>query len=143
MGTSIAFNPGVFLQLFPEFQQQGVTVAQLNMYVGLASQYLRNDGGGPVRTVQEQANLLNLIVAHITALLAQNNGQPPSSLVGRIASASEGSVNVSADMPTNPTEAWFNQTRYGAMFWAGTRQYRNMRYMAPRKRLFYPYRWPY
>lgn len=148
MGVQVSFNYGGWLAAFPEFQAIGITQEQADFYVNLSAQYLRNDGQGPVGTVLEQTNLLYLIVAHI-AWLFQNNPvtqQPATTLVGRIAAAGEGSVNVSAEMPADPNAAWFNQTKYGAAFWAGSKQYRTARYITkplPYRRIFNPWQWPY
>ncbi|MBS0990103.1 DUF4054 domain-containing protein, partial [Acetobacter okinawensis] len=51
-------------------------------------------------------------------------------LVGRVASASRGSVSVTTDY-AHPSErvAWFAQTPYGAAFWAATRGLRQARYI--------------
>ena len=63
-------------------------------------------------------------------------------LVGRVASASEGSVSVSLEYAssTSVNQAWFFQTPYGAQFWQATAAYRQMRYVAPMPRNFNP--WP-
>src|SRR5262249_37816262 len=68
----------------------------------------------------------------------QVNGQPstdPGALpnpgtVGRVASATEGSVSVTLEMPNQPAAAaWYLQTPYGASFWAATALYRTARYV--------------
>lgn len=144
MGVIIGFNVGQFTQTFPEFAY--IPAPQLTNYFNLATQYVRNDGGGPVEDTQTQTNLLYLVTAHITKLLANlPNGQPASGAsgqVGRIQNASEGSVSVGLDMgSTTNQEAWFNQTQYGAMFWAASRPFRTMRWIPPRRRrIFNPWR---
>ena len=70
-----------------------------------------------------------MITAHIASILAPLNGQPSNPLVGRISNASEGSVSVQTDMPTNPNAAWWNQTKYGALAWAALAPYRTMTYL--------------
>ena len=68
-----------------------------------------------------------LPTAHIAQLFApMANGQPASTLVGRINSATQGSVSVQAAYSNNVTEqmAWFVQTQYGAMYWVATAPYR-------------------
>ena len=51
-------------------------------------------------------------------------GAPAPAIVGRISSASEGSVSVSSEYKDSgsPSEAFFTQTKYGAMFWQATAQ---------------------
>lgn len=74
--------------------------------------------------------LLYLLVAHLAKLFGTINGTPPSDLVGRISSASKGSVSVTSEFPqsANAMEAWFMQTQYGAMFWVATMQFRTFQY---------------
>jgi phage tail sheath gpL-like len=82
--------------------------------------------------------LLNMLTAHIVKLYsAQTNGQPDSAgssanpgVVGRVSAATEGSVNVTLEMPNQPAAAaWYLQTSYGASFWAATAVYRTARYV--------------
>lgn len=104
--------------------------------------------------------LLNMLTSHIVRLYApQVNGQsddidsgssPNPGTVGRIDSATEGSVTVSLDMPNQPqAAAWYMQTQYGASFWAATAVYRTARYVPanPMQPAFpaggAPYGWPY
>jgi hypothetical protein len=53
-----------------------------------------------------------------------------SSLVGRISSASEGSVSIATDYNIGGNSAqWYNQTPYGAEYWALTVRYRSSLYV--------------
>jgi hypothetical protein len=54
------------------------------------------------------------------------NITPPLGIVGRINSASEGDVSVSAEWqaPANANQAYFVQTKYGAQYWTMTAKYR-------------------
>ena len=82
----------------------------------------------------QRSMLLNMVTAHIATLNAPLNGQPSSPLVGRISNASEGSVSVQTQNDYPPgTPQWWQQTKYGAAFWAATAGYRTMRYVAPRR----------
>lgn len=132
MGAVATPNYAAWEALFPEFSN--VNSAQYALYFDLAAQYCRNDGCGPASTVAIQTRLLNLMTAHIAFLLAgDNKSDGASSLVGRINTASEGSVSVGAEMPgANATSAWYLQTKYGAAFWQATAPYRTARYRAPR-----------
>lgn len=77
--------------------------------------------------------LLNLLTAHIAALNAPLNGQPSSPLVGRINSASEGSVSVQTQFDAPPgTPQWFMQTKYGSAYWTATASSRSFRYIPGR-----------
>jgi hypothetical protein len=77
-----------------------------------------------------------MIVAHLTLLLQGSNDgagniQPPVGIVGRIASAAEGAVNVASefDAPPNANQAFFIQTKYGALYWTATARYRMFVYV--------------
>lgn len=69
-----------------------------------------------------RAVLLNMLTAHVVKLAS---AMATGGLVGRINSATEGSVTVSAEMgPASGTSAWYMQTQYGATYWQATAQYR-------------------
>ncbi|WP_233867119.1 DUF4054 domain-containing protein [Paraburkholderia adhaesiva] len=128
---------------------------QAQAYFGEAQLFCDNTPMSPVRNLAIRATLLNLLVAHLamlnmpqgTASGATSGGSTsaasagPSPLVGRITSATEGSVSVATQMDVPPGSAqWFNQTPYGAEFWAATAAYRTMRYIAaPPPRNLDPY----
>jgi hypothetical protein len=94
--------------------------------------YLNNSGGSPVCSVPLQAQLLNLLTAHLCQLFVPNpasgTGTQPG-LVGRISSASEGSVSVSAEYAagTLANASWYVQTQAGASYWEATKVYRTFR----------------
>ena len=51
--------------------------------------------------------------------------------VGRVDTATEGSVSVgfAYELPAGSAmAAWFNQTKYGALYWMMTAQFRSMKY---------------
>lgn len=139
MGVQVTFNYATWAQAFPQFSSLSEDQV-VNGALPLAELYCRNDGGGPVSSSAVQTNLLNLMVAHICQLLYGVNGQGPSGIVGRITDATEGSVSVSADFPSTPSNAWFLQTPFGAAFWQATAVYRTMRFMPGPQRVFNP--WP-
>lgn len=63
---------------------------------------------------------LYLLTSHIAALNSPTpDGQQGSTLVGRINSATEGSVSVQAqwDSSGSPNESYFTQTKWGAQYW--------------------------
>jgi hypothetical protein len=145
LGVQVTFSFAGFQALFPQFfvAAPGFTPLTELQVTGpiltLAEQYCRNDGGGPVCSAASQTNLLNLMVAHVAQLLFGSSTQPLSPIVGRINTASEGSVSLGADFPDQePSAAWYNQTQYGAMFWAATKQYRTGFYIPGPRRIFNP-----
>lgn len=133
MGVVVTFDYPTWVQLFPQFAY--LSSQQIGLYFNLAEQLHRNDGGGPVTDPTTQSNLLNLLTAHIAQLFAPtpNSTQPARdpSVVGRITSASEGSVSVATEfpMPSNPSSAWFMQTQWGTMYWTASAPFRTMRYL--------------
>jgi hypothetical protein len=92
--------------------QKGVTQAAATAAFAKAGMFVNNTGLSPVQDADQRQAVLNDIAAHLLQL--QLNSAAGGG-VGRISSASEGSVSVSFDMPTtNATEAWWMQTAYGA-----------------------------
>ncbi len=164
MGVIVTFSYPVWIAQFPFFagvaqsdviqtyfdpsSQQTLTLG----YLGLAQLYVRNDGGGPVSNPNIQLNLLNLAVCHIAFINSpQTNGvpttgglEPAPGVVGRISTATEGSVTVNAELPQPPsgTAAWWNQTQWGAQAYQLMAAYRTMRYLPGRVRNFGPYGYP-
>lgn len=96
MGVVI-FDPSAFKLRYPEFSS--VDDVLLQQYFTQATIYLDNTDSSRVSDLAVRSMLLNMLVAHIACLYSGANGQSPSGLVGRIDSASEGSVSVHADMP--------------------------------------------
>ena len=144
MGVIVTFDPQAFLSLFPQFSN--IDTATLTGFVyPLATQYVRNDGGGPVANPQSQTNLLNLCVAHLCQLFWPDAaGNPASGLAGQITSATQGSVSVSVAAPTNPNAEWFYQTKFGAALWQAMAPYRTARYLPmvnPQGQGFVQYPW--
>jgi hypothetical protein len=142
VGAVATFDPSAFAAegRYPEFSTINPSVVS-DVWNGEATLYLRNDGGSPVQDAGQQRTLLNMITAHILALNFGVNGEAPSPLVGRIASAGEGSVNVSVanDVPSGSAQ-WFAQTKYGAAFWGATSVYRRFQYFSPCARPADPWR---
>ncbi len=137
------FSYPSFIQTYPQFRS--LNSATLELFYRQAGYYWRNDGTGPCVTDAFQADVLNLLTAHIAQLFGPlfactTDGTPASGLVGRISSASEGSVSVSAEFPSSPNGAWFLQTPYGAMYWQMTAAFRTMRYVPGHPRNFEPVR---
>lgn len=126
-GAVAVFDVTAFRLAYPMFAS--VTDDQLQAMFDLAGIYLRNDGSGLVRQVSVQTTLMYLLTAHLAQMTFGTNGSGASGIVGRITSASEGSVSVSSDYPTTPSNAWFLQTPFGASFWQATAAYRTARYI--------------
>jgi hypothetical protein len=140
MGVVATFDSEAFKAAYPQFAT--LSDAQLVNAFNQATLYLANDGTGPVSDVATQTTLLWLLTAHVSQLIYGTNGQAPSGLVGRVSSASEGSVSVSTDLGGLPGSAsWFAQTGFGLSFWQATARFRTARYIPGFQRPtgFWPY----
>lgn len=132
----VSFDPADFRTAYPEFT--GIADGPLNQNFSLATLLLNNTCGSRVSDANQRETLLNVLVAHMTFLSNGTNdgGSPPIILsppgvVGRIDSATEGAVSVSAqfEAPPNASQAYFIQTKYGALYWTLTARYRTMLYV--------------
>lgn len=104
----------------------------LTQYFNEACLYLNNTDGSKVTDITLRTTMLNMITAHIAQLNLIANGVVANPLVGRITSASEGSVHVTVeDGKPSAYAAWFKQTQYGNSYWQISAQYRRMRYLHP------------
>jgi hypothetical protein len=143
-GVQAVFSYDAFTTMFPEFLAT-VSEPQALAYWNMATLYHRNDGGGPVTTVSEQASLLNMLTAHIAALLAPDaEGNPASPIVGRLTSFSEGSAGGAADYRGTQAASWYTQTKYGTLYWEAMSAQRTAFYTPGRRRFFgYGQRFPF
>jgi Protein of unknown function (DUF4054) len=155
---AITFVFSDWVAQFGEFAAVNPVAAQA--WFNRATNFCSNDTCNPAY-VQDPTGgiltgLLYLLTAHIAWLNAPRDafgnpaatGAPASPIVGRINTASEGSISVGADMGDanegSPSQAWFMTTRYGAEFWYASVQYRHGFYVAqptilPENSLFFPY----
>lgn len=132
----VTFDPAAFKVDYPEFE--GIDAGVLGRNFTRATLQLNNSCGSLVCDANVRELMLELLVAHITMLnQGTNDGagnvNPAQGVVGRVASATEGSVSVAAeyDAPPNANQAYYIQTKYGAEFWTATARFRTMRYVLP------------
>lgn len=133
--SPVVFNYAVWVARYPEFAAVSQPLAQA--YFDEATLYFANQGW--TAALPQAPTLLNMLTAHIAWLYAprdasgnpSSTGQAASPLVGRISSASEGSVSVSTELTSSgsPSEAFFTQTKYGFSFWQATAQFRTAHYI--------------
>lgn len=98
-----------------------------------AGLYLANCCTSLVWPLTKRAIILGMIAAHIAALRmrAANSGDPTGGVVGRISTASEGSVSVSTELALLPgSAAWWATTNYGLSAWQALAPYRTAMYIA-------------
>src|SRR5690348_805737 len=133
----VVFDAAAFVGRYPEFN--AVNASVLASLFGEATLMLDNTAASRVQQIEQRTPLLWMLTAHLTALNVGVNGEAPSPLVGRIASASEGSVSVNVDNGPQPaTAAWYMQTKYGAQYWQMTASLRSARYVpgCPQRPIF-------
>lgn len=131
----VTFDPAAFKLAFPEFEQ--VPDARLTAIFNMVTATtIDNTDASIVTDVPARSALIDLLVAHMLTLYGYTaiGGQivPGHGVVGRVSSATEGTVSTSLEYraAATATEAWYNQTPYGAQYWAFTAQYRSFRYVA-------------
>lgn len=137
----VTFNPDEFREQYPEFS--GLSDAVLFRMFDWAQMYLCNHPNSPVPNQARRKVLLYLLTAHCCALWYQSQANVPGGSggsvtpapmggVGRLNSASEGSVSVGFDYTVTPGGEWFTQTQYGAAFWQAVRSLIGFRYLPMR-----------
>lgn len=132
----VAFDYAIWSARYPELVAT-TPPAAAQRYFQEATLYLSNTESSPVRDVSRRALLLDMLTAHIAALNGGVNGQAASPLVGRISSATEGSVSVTVDsLGGGANAAWFMQTKYGAAYWQLTASMRTFRYVPALRRTY-------
>jgi hypothetical protein len=131
-----------FSSRYPEFNTT-VNATQAQDLWTQATLFHRNDGcGRGPKDPLKQEQMLEMVTAHLAQLFFGSTLAPATALVGHINSAGQGSVNVATEMQIQPgTAAWWNQTKYGAMYWAATAIYRTMGYFPGHSHIVNP--WPY
>jgi hypothetical protein len=134
MDGVVTFDEARFLLRYPEFAtyaaaHPGTLLARFDEVVAL---YINNTVYSTVRDVNTRAVLINYAIAHILYLdgVTATTGQGSTAgNVGRVSSASEGSVSASLDNGSQPgTAAWWMQSQYGASYWNATASFRTFRY---------------
>lgn len=126
-GAIAVFVPADFRGIYTAFAVNPADPQLVDAF-NIATGFLRNDGSSPIKDVARQTSLLYMLTAHVTQLLYGADGQSGPGIVGRVSSASEGSVSVSTEFPMNPNSAWYMQTPYGAMYWQATMAWRTVNY---------------
>lgn len=138
MSGVVTFDEAAFLLAFPEFgaysaANPGALAAVFDLVTAL---YINNTAFSVVKDLNTRKYLIWLGMAHVLylrgALLttdAAAGGSASAGNVGRVSSATEGSVSASLDMGATPnTAAWWMQSQYGAQYWTATAPYRTIRY---------------
>lgn len=140
--TAPTFDFAAWQAMFPQFAAMPEAVAQGYFDVAFemfgstpCAQCFAQPSDG------SQSTPLSYLTAHIATLMGTNAaGQPNTPLVGRVNTATQGSVSVGAEMPNQPHgAAWYQQTQAGAMFWVLTAKCRQAQYAPARSRNLDPF----
>lgn len=124
MNEVVVFDPVEFRELYPKI---AASDAQLEDYFAMAETFLDNTPCSIITDLKARKRMLYLLVAHIATLTGM--AEAGNNIVGRISSATEGSVSVSLDFGTmGNNERWYLQTPWGAMYWQLTKKYRSIAY---------------
>lgn len=133
----VTFNYTAWLVAYPEFGN--VLMGQAQGFFNSACILLDNtpttpivdtfNNGSPLYPWQTLTGILNAATAHFAYLFtpdSSGNVRP----VGRISQAAEGTVSLALEYvtPSSATEAWWNQTAFGAYVWTATLIYRSFRF---------------
>lgn len=135
----VTFDFAQFTTWFPEFSC--LTLPQGQAYFDMAGLYCANSQQNPLFCFGILPQVLMLVTAHVAWLLAprDDNGNPSAQgtpappIVGRINSASQGSVSVGATLDGemgSPSQQFFMQSRYGMLSWQAMAVGRTARYVA-------------
>lgn len=125
--------------MFPEMANVPEPAAR--GFFSIATLLLDNTDCSPVQDVTQRTALLYFVTAHVAALagypVAAGGTASPSGIVGRVTSATEGTVSVSSDYgAVSNSQAYWLQSTYGATYWQLMAPFRTMRYIAPPPRVF-------
>lgn len=129
MDKVVEFNPVEFKIIYPIFDD--LNDIQLEHFFTIAEQLVDNTNCSFVTDLKERKILLYLLVAHQAAL--QSNINEGNNGVGRVSSATEGTVSISLDYGTmSDNSKWYEQTQYGAEYWQLIKKYRSFVYRMAR-----------
>ncbi len=125
MSGIVEFDVNEFKVLYPSIK---LTDEQLINCFAKAEINLNNTHCSHVESLKERKILLYLLTAHYAVL--QSRIESGNDAVGRVSSATEGSVSASFDYgQVSQSAAWYLQTPYGAEYWSMTKKYRSFLYV--------------
>ena len=115
MGGSVQFNEEEFIATYPELNAD---YNSARWAFDMATLILNNTPNSIVCCVCERKQLLYLLAAHILFLKNRGIGN-----VGKVNSASEGSVSVGYGGIGKLGDSYFGQSQYGVLFWQAISPY--------------------
>jgi hypothetical protein len=142
MGVIATYSYAGFQAMYPNLASIGDPT--VSSYWNQAAFFHDNSGGGPVCSVPLQQALMNMMAAHLMvifgAITINGDGSVNQGVVGRVNTATEGSVSVGSENDYPPGSAqWFQQTAFGSAYWQATAQFRTfLPVINPARRRFNP-----
>lgn len=143
MSNVYVFDPVAFKLAYPQFAK--FTNEQLIQFFEEVENSVVDNTESSCFSLANRKKWFYLLVAH-NAELQNRIDSGNTGLVGRISSATEGSVSITTDynMGDGALGQWLNQTPYGAKFFALTTAWRSALWVAatkpmPVKRTKWPY----
>ena len=124
----VVFNLDNFRALYPQFSNVSDTL--LPLIFTEAELLFDNTEYSCIQNVDRRELILYMVMAHILYLqYGDADGNGGSTLVGRVSSATEGSVSVSSSLDgLGNTSAYWSQSPYGLLFWQATKVCRMPKY---------------
>ena len=121
MGTVVVWDQADFLTYYPQFSEN-ITAEQFTALWEMANTLVNNTTSSPIPYDPDNGVYIRKIVLYaVVCHLATMSLWGASGQSGPVASASEGSVSVSFQIPTLPgggvTAQWYNQTPCGRTAW--------------------------
>ena len=118
----VIFDEDYFLSIYPQFKDK-LTTEQLQNAFDIACIICNNTDSSlipydPDTNIYTRRSLLYLLLCHLSTLALR-----PFDQAGPTASATQGSVSVSFQMPSAMDSSYFSQTPCGSTYWQLIRQY--------------------
>lgn len=137
----VVYDALTFAARFPELA--GVSQTQLTWYWQLAGDYVNNTDCSIVPydppNCLLRSDALYLTVAHLAKIFGTNGSIQPSPIVGRISTATEGSVSVGTAVDLKSQAAqWWLSSPYGFAVWQLLAPYRTALYIGRPQRNMNP-----
>lgn len=128
----VAFDPAAFKARYKGFAS--IDDGLLQQYFEESTDIVNNTNTSIVRDIELRRRLLWYLVAHKAVLGGGGDADSGQGMVGRISSATEGSVSATSEFvsPKTGTAAWYFQTKYGTDYWTASAKFRTFRYV-PKK----------